>query len=88
MFPSMRSILLAVLFLASCATERVGSGDLLRIPASHYQAMAGVALQQDDSPTTCKREMMTGSHIPSWYCRFGDDPSQYQLSRQIVLDVH
>jgi len=31
--------------------------------------------------------MITGSHIPSWYCRFGDDPTQYQFGRRIVLDV-
>ena len=83
----MRRIVLVSLLLASCATERVGSGDFFRIPASHYQSMAGVTLQQDESPTTCKREMMTGSHIPRWYCSFGDDPAQYQLSRQMVLDM-
>ena len=75
------------LFLASCATDRARSSDLLRIPASHYQSMAGVMLQQDESPASCKREMLTGSHIPRWYCRFGDDSTQYQLSRQIILDV-
>ncbi len=83
----MRSLLLAAPLLVSCATERVGSGDLLRIPASHYQSMAGVTLKDDEAVTTCKRESITGSHIPRWYCRFGDDPAQYQLSRQIVLDV-
>ncbi len=49
--------------------------------------MAGVTLKDDEAVTTCKRESITGSHIPRWYCRFGDDPAQYQLSRQIVLDV-
>ncbi|MFL5312871.1 MAG: hypothetical protein ACJ79H_20760 [Myxococcales bacterium] len=83
----MRSILLAALFLASCATGRPGSADVLRIAASHYQSMAGVTLEQEESPTICKREMMTGSHIRRWYCRFGDDPAQYQLTRQILLDV-
>lgn len=83
----MRSVFVLALLLASCATERAASSDSLRIPATHYQSMAGVMLQQDDSPTSCKREMLTGSHIPRWYCRFGDDSTQYQLSRQIVLDV-
>jgi hypothetical protein len=83
----MRITALLALLLASCAAERIGSRDSLRISASHYQSMAGVALKQDESPTTCKREMMTGSHIPRWYCRFGEDPVQYQLSREMVLDV-
>jgi hypothetical protein len=88
----MRSILLLTLLLASCATERIGSADRvgnagsLRITASHYQSMAGVMLKEEDSPTTCKREMITGSHILSWYCNFGDDAIQYQLDRRIVLD--
>ena len=83
----LRSISLLLLFLASCAAERFTSGESLRIAATHYHSMTGVALQQDESPVTCKREMMTGSHIPRWYCRFGDDSTQYQLSRQMVLDV-
>ena len=86
-FHDMRITALLALLLASCASERIGSRDSLRISASHYQSMAGVALKEDESPTTCKREMMTGSHIPRWYCRFGEDPAQYQLSREMVLDV-
>jgi hypothetical protein len=84
----MKSLLLVALFLASCAAEPIGGRDLLRIRASHYQSMTGVTLKEDESPTTCKRERMTGSHIPRWYCRFGEDATQYQLTRQIVLDVH
>ena len=83
----LRSIPLLALFLASCAAGRNKSPDAMRISATHYHSMTGVALQQDDSPTTCKREMITGSHIPRWYCRFGDDSTQYQLSRQMVLDA-
>jgi hypothetical protein len=86
-YHAMRITALLALLLASCAAERIGSRDSLRISASHYQSMAGVALKQDESPTTCKREMMTGSHIPRWYCWFGEDPVQYQLSREMVLDV-
>ena len=83
----MRSIFLAALFLGGCATGRVGNGDSLRIPASHYQSMAGVALKDGDSASECKREMITGSHIPRWYCRFGEDATQYGLVRRVALDV-
>jgi len=84
----MKPALLLALLLASCASAQRRSSDALRISASHYQSMAGVALKEGDEPMNCKREPITGSHIPRWYCRFGDDPAQYQLSRQMVLDIH
>ena len=86
-FRIMRTIPLLALLLVSCAAQRIGAPDSLRVSASHYQSMAGVMLQESDAPAVCKREMITGSHVPRWYCRFGEDSTQYQLTRQMVLDV-
>jgi hypothetical protein len=82
----MRRLLLLATLLASCATERIASGNPVRIAASHYESMRGVKLKDGDPPTTCNREMITGSHIQRWYCRFGEDPTQYQLGGRIVFD--
>jgi hypothetical protein len=59
----------------------------LRISASHYQSMNGVAVKSGLGPMTCARDTITGSHILHWYCRFAADPSQsqYQLSAPIVF---
>jgi len=85
----MRTLPLLALFLASCATTgRSHAPDSLRISASHYQSMTGVTFKEGEESANCKRERITGSHIPRWYCRFGDNPTQYQLTREIVLDVH
>lgn len=83
---SARFLLLSLL-LAGCAGPRSEAGDTLRITASHYESMTGVTLTSDgnDATTTCRREMITGSHIPRWYCSFRDDSAQYLLDRRIVF---
>ncbi len=88
----MRGLLLSSLFLLSCAAERrMGSGDSLRIQASHYQSMVGVSVGvttgEGESSATCSRDMITGSRILRWYCRLGSDPTQYDLGRPIVLEL-
>jgi hypothetical protein len=49
--------------------------------------MAGVSLKGDEAPMTCNRERITGSHIPRWYCRIGDEPTQCEFGSRIVLDL-
>ena len=79
--------LVAALSLAGCAGGQIERGNPLRITASHYESMTGVAVTSDgnDATTTCRREMITGSHIPRWYCSFRDDSAQYLLDRRIVF---
>ena len=50
--------------------------------------MTGVTLKDGDVETSCKRDLITGSHILRWYCTFADDPYQYQLVRRVALDTH
>jgi hypothetical protein len=79
-------VLLLPLLLAACASARVTRAEPLRITANHYESMTGVTLTSDaDVTTTCRRDMITGSHIVRWYCKFGNDPAQFQLDRYIVL---
>ena len=78
--------------MALSVTACAGAGreirpDPLRIAASHYQSMNGVALQSGIGPMTCNREAITGSHILRWYCRFDGDAAQYQLSNPIHFVV-
>ncbi len=84
----MRIPMLMALLAASCAGVPVRGGDALRISTSHYQSMVGVKIDGDAGPMTCGREAITGSHIVRWYCRLGDDPSQYELGRRILLELH
>jgi hypothetical protein len=83
----MRTVALLGLLLASCAAPRVRAPDALPIPATHYQSMTGVTFQDGEESASCKRDLITGSHIPRWFCRFGDDPAQYQLSREMLLVI-
>jgi hypothetical protein len=81
-------ILLLPLLLAACASARVTRPEPLRVTANHYESMTGVTLTSDaDVATTCRRDMITGSHIVRWYCTFADDSNQYQLARRVVLDI-
>ncbi len=74
--------------LGGCAGASRDAG-ALRISASHYESMNGVAVKSGLGPMTCARDTVTGSHILHWYCRFASDPSQsqYQLSAPIVFVV-
>lgn len=81
----MRAAFIALL-LCGCAAASRDAG-ALRITASHYQSMNGVAVKSGMGLMNCARDTVTGSHILRWYCRFADDPSrsQYQLSGPIVF---
>jgi hypothetical protein len=79
----LRRALLLPLLLTACAGSRMERSQPLRISTTHYRSMAGVTLNDGDAETTCKREMITGSHIPRWYCSFGTEPGQFALDRRI-----
>lgn len=78
-----RRLFAVALFAAACGT--VSSPKPLRIAASHYSSMSGVRVSGGPDPMTCNREMITGSHILHWYCRFDSDPTQYLLSMPIAF---
>jgi len=58
------------------------TGDVV-VAATHYLAMAGLATTDTDlglpgrawgsGDMLCKREMLTGTHVPRWVCRYQDD---------------
>ena len=80
-------VLAITLSLAACAGagRTVSKPDVLRISASHYQSMTGVALNSGVGRMTCSRGLITGSHILRWYCQFETDPTQYQLEAPILF---
>jgi hypothetical protein len=83
-----RILLLPLLLVVACAGNRAARGDALQLQTSHFQSMTGVTVKDGDVATTCKRDLITGSHILRWYCTFADDPNQYQLIRRVALDTH
>jgi hypothetical protein len=58
------------------------TGDVV-VAATHYLAMAGLATTDTDlglpgrqsgsGEMLCRREMLTGTHLPRWICRYYDD---------------
>ena len=82
----MRSWALTLSLLAACATSRTDKA--LRISATHYQSMMGVAVGSGPDAATCMRDTITGSHILRWYCRFDANGYQYQLGVPVHLDLH
>jgi hypothetical protein len=85
----MRTRALSIALLLGGCAGASRDARALRITASHYQSMNGVAVKSGLGPMTCARDTITGSHILHWYCRFASDPSQsqYQLSAPIVFVV-
>jgi hypothetical protein len=67
-------------------------GDLV-VAATHYDAMVGLATTADEmglpmrkgsnGEMLCQREMLTGSHLPTWTCRYKEDIDQ---ARRIARD--
>jgi hypothetical protein len=82
-------VLAITLSLAACASasRTVSKPDVLRISATHFQSMNGVALSSGLGPMTCSRGLITGSHILRWYCQFETDPTQYRLEAPILFVV-
>ena len=59
------------------------------VAAKHYDAMNGLAVMSDElegtnvddgSQLLCRREIVTGSHYPTWLCRYKDE--QARISEQ------
>jgi len=58
------------------------NGDVV-IASTHYGAMSGLATtaqelglpgnKDKDGQMLCAREMLTGTHVPRWTCRYQDD---------------
>jgi hypothetical protein len=70
------------------------SGDVV-VAASHYAAMHGLAVADVDlglparngggGAMVCNREMVTGSHVPKWYCRYAEDSEATRLATRNAL---
>ena len=71
------------------------SGDVV-IAATHYDAMVGLATTADElglpmrkgssGEMLCAREMLTGSHLPTWTCRYREDMEQSRRAARDWLD--
>jgi hypothetical protein len=71
-------------------------GGALVIAASHYDAMTGLATTADElglparqsgsGEMLCQREMLTGSHLPTWTCRYKEDIEQARRAARDWLD--
>lgn len=70
-------------------------GDLV-VAATHYDAMVGRATTADElglplrkgssNEMFCQREMLTGSHLPLWTCRYKEDIEQQRRIARDWLD--
>ena len=80
-------VLAITLSLTACAGagRTASKAEVLRISATHYQSMTGVAVNSGLGPMTCSRGLITGSHILRWYCQFETDSTQYQLEAPILF---
>ena len=67
---------------------RSQSGQVV-LAASHYDAMNGLAVEDADlglaprktgsGQMSCDRDMITGTHVPKWICRYKEDVEQESL---------
>ncbi len=56
------------------------------VASSHYDAMNGSALATaDGEKMICDREVVTGSHVPKWVCRFPADVEWDRVQSQNLL---
>ena len=68
------------------------NGDIV-VAANHYDAMGGLATTAEElgmparkgsnGQMLCQREMLTGTHVPQWICRYEED---VQATRQATMD--
>jgi hypothetical protein len=71
------------------------SGDIV-VAATHYDAMVGLATTADElglpmrkgssGEMLCQREMLTGTHLPTWTCRYKEDIEQQRRAARDWLD--
>jgi len=66
-------------------------GDIV-VAATHYDAMSGLAVSADEvgektaEGMTCRREMLTGTHVPTWVCRFNKEVEEEARAAQDWMD--
>src|SRR4051812_13911535 len=66
-------------------------GELV-LAATHYDAMNGLAVMADEvgqkiaEGMICRREMLTGTHVPTWVCRFQKEVDEEQRATQDWMD--
>jgi hypothetical protein len=71
-----------------------GTDGELVMASTHHDAMNGVAVAsselgvtgKDDPDLVCKRETITGTHVPQWICRFKSEVEQDRIRTQQMLD--
>ena len=62
------------------------------VAATHYDAMSGLAVTADEvgqkrkEGMICRREMVTGTHLPQWTCRFNKEVSEEAAATQDFLN--
>jgi hypothetical protein len=71
-------------------------GGALVVAATHYDAMTGLATTADEmglaaregsnGEMLCQREMLTGTHLPSWTCRYVEDTQEIRSRTHDWLD--
>jgi hypothetical protein len=65
------------------------TGDVV-VAASHFDAMSGTAVaaaaigEKGDDKMICVREMLTGTHIPTWVCRYQNETD---FNRNLTQDL-
>ena len=72
------------------------SGDVV-VAASHYDAMHGLAVTATDlglnprqgssGQMLCERDLITGTHVPRWICRYKEDVERQRQQTQAELTV-
>ena len=102
----MKKMMLIAALAAACAAPAVKDNRLSKsgnvvvgtnekgktvLAATHYDAMNGEAVAQDDlgvqcadKAMECKRETLVGSHFPEWVCRCR---MESEADRQRTLDM-
>jgi hypothetical protein len=81
----MRLTGIALALITACVASRPGGA--FRISATHYQSMTAVKMGTGADAMTCSRDIVTGSHILRWYCKYEENGPQYQLEAPIRFDM-
>jgi len=73
-----------------------GSDGEVVMASTHYDSMNGLAVasqdisvtsvREDGSDFVCKRETITGTHVPQWICRYRTEVEEERLRTQRMLD--
>lgn len=72
-----------------------GSDGELVMASTHHDAMNGLSVAnsdigatgRQDSDLICKREMLTGSHLPQWTCRYKADVERDRMRAQTYMQM-